>query len=158
MEEYTVEVTIDGQKVELQLFDTAGQEELERIRPYAYPYSDVVLICFSIDRPDLLENVEEKWVPEVLHFCSDPIVPIILVGCKKDLHMDASRIEKLALYKQTPITEEQGKAFAERMGVKMYVECSALKKEGVSEVFESATRMELLPKVRKKKERKFRMG
>jgi len=40
-------------------------------------------MCFSIDSPDSLENIPEKWTPEVRHFC--PNVPIILVGNKKDL-------------------------------------------------------------------------
>jgi len=38
-------------------------------------------MCFSIDSPDSLENIPEKWTPEVKHFC--PNVPIILVGNKK---------------------------------------------------------------------------
>lgn len=38
-------------------------------------------MCFSIDSPDSLENIPEKWTPEVRHFC--PNVPIILVGNKK---------------------------------------------------------------------------
>lgn len=38
-------------------------------------------MCFSIDSPDSLENIPEKWSPEVRHFC--PNVPVILVGNKK---------------------------------------------------------------------------
>lgn len=43
-------------------------------------------MCFSVDSPDSLENIPEKWTPEVKHFC--PNVPIILVGNKKDLRND----------------------------------------------------------------------
>ena len=63
------------------LWDTAGQEDYDRLRPLSYPDTDVILMCFSIDSPDSLENIPEKWTPEVKHFC--PNVPIILVGNKK---------------------------------------------------------------------------
>ena len=36
--------------MELTLWDTAGQEEYEKLRPLSYNQSDVVLVCFSIDR------------------------------------------------------------------------------------------------------------
>merc|ERR1711884_577940 len=62
------------------LWDTAGQEDYDRLRPPSYPDTDVILMCFSIDSPDSLENIPEKWTPEVKHFC--PNVPIILVGNK----------------------------------------------------------------------------
>lgn len=72
------------------------------------------------------------------------------------MRTDPSSIKMLASYKQTPVTEEQGKEVAGRVGAKMYVECSALKQEGVGMVFEHATRAALLPKIFKKKERKCR--
>lgn len=74
-------LTIIALQVELALWDTAGQEDYDRLRPLSYPDTDVILMCFSIDSPDSLENIPEKWTPEVKHFC--PNVPIILVGNKK---------------------------------------------------------------------------
>ena len=44
----------------LGLFDTAGQEDYDRLRPLAYPDTDVFLVCFSPMIPDSFENV--KWV------------------------------------------------------------------------------------------------
>ena len=52
-------------QVELALWDTAGQEDYDRLRPLSYPDTDVILMCFSIDNPDSLENIPEKWNPEV---------------------------------------------------------------------------------------------
>ena len=53
-------VTVDGKQVELALWDTAGQEDYDRLRPLSYPDSHVILICFAVDSPDSLENVQEK--------------------------------------------------------------------------------------------------
>ncbi|XP_042262028.1 rho-related GTP-binding protein RhoA-C-like [Thunnus maccoyii] len=88
-------------QVELALWDTAGQEDYDRLRPLSYPDTDVILMCFSIDSPDSLENIPEKWTPEVKHFC--PNVPIILVGNKKDLRNDEHTRRELAKMKQEPV-------------------------------------------------------
>lgn len=49
-----------GKTVELALWDTAGQEEYDRLRPLSYPETDLVFICFAIDCPSSLENVQDK--------------------------------------------------------------------------------------------------
>jgi small GTP-binding protein len=53
-------VEVDGKHVELALWDTAGQEDYDRLRPLSYPDSHVILICFAVDSPDSLDNVQEK--------------------------------------------------------------------------------------------------
>lgn len=37
-----------------------GQEDYDRLRPLSYPHSHVILLCFAIDSPDSLDNVQEK--------------------------------------------------------------------------------------------------
>ena len=59
-ENYVADVEVDGKHVELALWDTAGQEDYDRLRPLSYPDSHVILICFAIDSPDSLDNVQEK--------------------------------------------------------------------------------------------------
>ncbi|CAN8004711.1 unnamed protein product, partial [Ixodes pacificus] len=98
-------------------------------------------MCFSIDSPDSLENIPEKWTPEVRHFC--PNVPIILVGNKKDLRLDPHTMRELAKMKQKPVAPEEGRAMAEKINAYGYLECSAKTKDGVREVFETATRAAL---------------
>lgn len=133
------------------MWDTAGQEDYDRLRPLSYPDTHIILMCFSIDSPDSLENIPEKWNPEVRHFC--PNVPIILVGNKKDLRNDPATRAELERQKQSPVRYEEGRAMAERIGAAAYVECSARTKEGIREVFETATR-EALKKSRKSKGKK----
>ncbi|KAI1914547.1 RHO4 protein [Ophidiomyces ophidiicola] len=124
-----------GKTVELALWDTAGQEEYDRLRPLSYPETDLLFVCFAIDCPVSLENVMDKWYPEVLHFC--PTTPLILVGLKSDLRSKRTCIELLKSQGLTPVTPEQGRAVAQRMGAQ-YVECSSKEMRGVDEVFELA--------------------
>lgn len=140
-ENYVADIEVDGKQVELALWDTAGQEDYDRLRPLSYPDTDVILMCFSVDSPDSLENIPEKWVPEVKHFC--PNVPIILVANKKDLRNDEHVRNELARMKQEPVRTEDGRAMAIRIQAYDYLECSAKTKEGVREVFETATRAAL---------------
>ncbi|GAB1206365.1 P-loop containing nucleoside triphosphate hydrolase protein [Aspergillus pseudonomiae] len=124
-----------GKTVELALWDTAGQEEYDRLRPLSYPETDLLFVCFAIDCPASLENVMDKWYPEVLHFC--PTTPIILVGLKSDLRNKRTCIELLKTQGLTPVTPEQGQAVARRMNAS-YIECSSKEMRGVDGVFETA--------------------
>jgi len=74
---------IGGEPYTLGLFDTAGQEDYDRLRPLSYPQTDVFLVCFSVVSPASFENVKEKWVPEITHHC--PKTPFLLVGTQSDL-------------------------------------------------------------------------
>lgn len=49
-----------GKMVELALWDTAGQEEYDRLRPLSYPETDLLFVCFAIDCPNSLDNVMDK--------------------------------------------------------------------------------------------------
>ncbi len=149
-ENYVADIEVDGKQVELALWDTAGQEDYDRLRPLSYPDTDVILMCFSIDAPDSLDNIPEKWTPEVKHFC--PNVPIILVGNKKDIRNDEAIKRELGRMKQEPVKPDQGKVMADTIGAFAYLECSAKTKEGVREVFEMATKAAL--QVKKKKSKK----
>lgn len=124
-----------GKTVELALWDTAGQEEYDRLRPLSYPETDLIFVCFAIDCPNSLENVMDKWYPEVLHFC--PYTPLILVGLKSDLRYKKTCIDMLKTQGLTPVTPEQGLAVAQKMGAQ-YMECSSKEMTGVEEIFERA--------------------
>ncbi|KIN01284.1 hypothetical protein OIDMADRAFT_123931 [Oidiodendron maius Zn] len=124
-----------GKTLELALWDTAGQEEYDRLRPLSYPETDLLFVCFAIDCPNSLENVMDKWYPEVLHFC--PYTPLILVGLKSDLRTKRTCIDLLKTQGLTPVTQEQGMAVARKMGAR-YMECSSKETTGVDEIFNAA--------------------
>jgi Ras homolog gene family, member A len=102
-------------------------------------------MCFGIDSPDSFENIYEKWVPEIKHFC--PNICIVLVGNKKDLRNDEQTKNALMKMRQTPVKFEQGQALANKIGAFSYLECSSKTREGVRDVFETATRAALKKKV-----------
>lgn len=65
-ENYVTDCRVDGKSVQLALWDTAGQEDYERLRPLAYSKAHVILIGFSVDSPDSLDNVKHKVSCRVL--------------------------------------------------------------------------------------------
>ncbi|KAI9834161.1 MAG: Rho GTPase [Phylliscum demangeonii] len=127
-----------GKTVELALWDTAGQEEYDRLRPLSYPETDLLFVCFAIDCPNSLENVMDKWHPEVLHFC--PTTPVILLGLKSDLRTKRACVDLLKTQGLTPVTPEQGAAVAKQMSA-TYMECSSKEMSGVDEIFDLAVTM-----------------
>ena len=80
---HTKDIIVDGKNCLLTLWDTAGQEDYDRIRPLSYPDTDVFIVCFALDNPESLDNITSKWIPELKHHTKN--AKIILVGTKFDL-------------------------------------------------------------------------
>jgi len=129
-ENFVADIKIDGVDHEIGLWDTAGQEDYDRLRPLSYPDSHVVIICFAINHPESLDNVKEKWWPEVVHYC--PNVPILLIGTKADMRADP-KLTSL-------VTPEQANKMATDIKAKKYIECSAKTGSSIKELFEIAWR------------------
>ncbi|MEQ2226520.1 Rho GTPase protein rac1 [Ilyodon furcidens] len=140
---YSANVMMDGKPVSLGLWDTAGQEDYDRLRPLSYPQTDVFLVCFSVVSPASFENVRAKWSIELKHHC--PNTPIILVGTKLDLREDQDTVDKLKEQNLSPITYPQALAMTKEIGAVKYLECSALTQRGLKTVFDEAIRAALCP-------------
>ncbi|XP_069687321.1 ras-like GTP-binding protein RhoL isoform X3 [Periplaneta americana] len=125
---YADNITVDGQDFNMTLWDTAGQEDYERLRPLSYPNTDCFLLCFSVSSRTSYENVISKWCPELKHHM--PHVPIVLVGTKIDLREDDPECISFA----------EGKKLKQKIRAARYVECSAIKGEGLQDVFVEAIR------------------
>ncbi|ODQ63475.1 structural basis of promiscuous guanine nucleotide exchange By the T-cell essential Vav1 [Nadsonia fulvescens var. elongata DSM 6958] len=140
---YSANVMVDSRPINMGLWDTAGQEDYDRLRPLSYPQTNVFLITFSLVSPPSFENVKTKWYPEIVHHA--PKTPIILVGTKLDLRDDADTLEKLREKRQTPITYAEGLQCCKDIGAIRYLECSALSQKGLKTVFDEAIRSVLTP-------------
>ncbi|TFY74673.1 hypothetical protein EWM64_g9337 [Hericium alpestre] len=148
---YSANVMVDGKTISLGLWDTAGQEDYDRLRPLSYPQTDVFLICFSLVSPPSFENVKTKWYPEISHHA--PSTSVVLVGTKLDLREDPGTIEKLRDRRMAPIQYPQGVSMAKEIGAVKYLECSALTQKGLKNVFDEAIRAVLNPPQREKKQK-----
>ncbi|XP_077988180.1 ras-related protein Rac1-like [Glandiceps talaboti] len=136
---YSANMMVDSYSVNLALWDTAGQQDYDRLRPLSYPQTDVFLICFSIVSQTSLDNVITKWHPEVVHHA--PGVNYILVGTKVDLREDHEILAGLVKQGKVPLMEDKGKELARKLGAVCYLECSSLKQKGLKRVFEEACRV-----------------
>lgn len=139
---YSANVMVDGKPINLGLWDTAGQEDYDRLRPLSYPQTDVFLICFSVISPASFENVKTKWHPEIQHHA--PGIPFILVGTKLDLRDDEETLERLREKRLGPVAEARAHALCDELGGYKYLECSALTQKGLKMVFDEAIRCVLL--------------
>jgi len=123
---YTAHVMYEGRKVNLGLWDTAGQEDYDKQRVLAYPDADVFLVCFAVNSGNSLTNIKEKWVPEIMQH-GPPGTPIVICGTKKDTR-DSDRKDLVSQAAALQLGKEIGAEV---------LECSALSTVGLKEVFDA---------------------
>jgi len=149
---YSANVMVDGQIVNLNLWDTAGQEEYDRLRPLSYTHTDVLILCFSVIFPSSFDNISSKWYHEITHHC--PNTPFLLVGTKIDMRNDTDTIDRLGKNGLAPISYEQGLLLAKEIGANKYLECSALSQKGLKNVFDEVIRIAVTPSKKEKNKNK----
>mmetsp|Transcript_5014 Transcript_5014/g.14790 ORF Transcript_5014/g.14790 Transcript_5014/m.14790 type:complete len:166 (+) Transcript_5014:263-760(+) len=130
---YQTHIMVDGKPVNLNLWDTAGAEEYDSLRPITYPRTQVVLICFSVVNRASFEDVTAKWGPEVRSHLP-PKVPILVVGLKSDMRQDKSMQGK------SVVSFVEGETAAEAIGAVRYMECSALTQDNLKQVIDEGVR------------------
>lgn len=129
---YTASLKYEDRKVELNLWDTAGQADYDKVRPVSYPETHLFLLCFSVDQPNSLRSVADKWAAEINHHCKS--VPRILVGLKADYRTDTE-------YAGPLVSEKAALEVRDAVQAQDYVECSAKTMAGLEEVFQAGTRI-----------------
>lgn len=122
----------NGKNVELALWDTASHESYNRLRPLSYTNADLLMVCYAINDGDSLQHVEDRWFPEVKHFCYD--TPIMLVGLKSDLYNDVGigNNKRNALLDAEKVDKK-----AESLGAVLHMQCSAKTLKNVDDLFQT---------------------
>ena len=140
---YSINVDVDGVNLELSLTEIVGDQHL---REMSYPNTDVIVLCFGVDRPQSLEGVQKKWIPEIKAHC--PSVPIILVGTRKDARDNMNG--NVALPNKEYIKREEGMRVARKIKAAQYLECSVQTTEGVDTIFKTVGNIALYVPRKKK--------
>ncbi|OAF69915.1 hypothetical protein A3Q56_02345 [Intoshia linei] len=149
-ETYITDIHLEEENtnVILSLWDTAGQEDYDRLRPLSYPETNVALLGFSIKSPDSYTNGKEKWAQELCHFCKDSIK--IVLALKVDLREDIDTINELAKNNIKLITKQETICLQTDIKFDASHECSAKTRVGIDELFQMVARMSLTTLKKKK--------
>ncbi|EMR10702.1 GTP-binding protein rho3 [Pneumocystis murina B123] len=138
-ENYVHDIYVDGQQIELSLWDTAGQEEFDRLRSLSYADTHVIMICFSVDSRGSLENVQSKWVAEIASHCEG--VKLVLVALKCDLR----ELEDEIAYNDRGMNDQHRYIqYEEGLSVAKFIR--AVRYLGVNEAFTEAARVAIAAK------------
>ncbi|RHZ69455.1 hypothetical protein Glove_283g36 [Diversispora epigaea] len=135
-ENFVHDIWIENRHIEISLWDTAGQEEFDRLRSLSYAETHVIMLCFAVDNRDSLENIESKWMEEIHENC--PGVKLVLVALKCDLREDIQVMRSMQRYGERPVSYEEGIEVARNIRASKYLECSSKHNRGVREAFEQS--------------------
>ncbi|XP_054985494.1 ras-related protein Rab-19-like [Sorex araneus] len=113
---------IDGKKVKMQLWDTAGQESYGAITRSYYRRVDAAIIAYDVTRRSSFESVPH-WIDEVKEYGATDTV-IMLMGTKSDL------------CERRQVLFEEACAMAEKHGLLVALETSAKESRNINEAFE----------------------
>jgi len=127
---------VDGQVINMILWDTAGQEDYQTLRTTMYRNTDIFLLCFSTVHIDSFDNVKHKWIQELRS--NAPNTPFLLVGTKTDLR---DKVEKENDKSVEIIPTKKGQKRYKELKAVGYVECSSKDASSVNNVFIEAIRV-----------------
>lgn len=124
--EHTLEV--DDVSYKIMLYDTAGQEEYDKLRIVYLKNKepDVIILCYAVDNINSYKNIQHKWIPELQNRA-----PILLVATKIDIR------------RKNHITFEKGEELQRKIKAKSFVECSSKEFINIDSVFEEAVRVSI---------------
>ncbi|KAK9524246.1 ras-related protein ralB-B-like [Anarhichas minor] len=130
---YRKKVVLDGEDVQIDILDTAGQEDYAAIRDNYFRSGEGFLLLFSITELESFTAISE-FREQILRVKEEEAIPLLLVGNKSDLE------------ERRQVSADEGAAKASEWGGVQYVETSAKTRANVDKVF-----FDLMREVRKKK-------
>jgi small GTP-binding protein len=117
---YRKKVLLDGEEVQIDILDTAGQEDYAAIRDNYFRSGEGFLLVFSITEHESFDVLDE-FREQILRVKNAEDVPLILIGNKSDLQSNRQ------------VRKEEASEKANKWG-KPYIETSAKTRENVDKV------------------------
>ena len=111
-----VSFNLDGRDVQMNIWDTAGQEEYRALIPMYVRMSQIGVLVYDVSVPESFEHVKESWFDNL----KEQVEKIVIVGNKCDL--------------EKAVGSEEALAFCESKNVRL-VETSGLTEEGLDTLF-----------------------
>ena len=130
---YSCNMIYNGQTFNLQLWDTAGQEDYANVRSLSYTDTDIFLICYSCISPSSYKNITSKWMSEITSHC--PSASRVLVSCKIDCLHDESCRNALSLKNISPLLTGDLETLKKEIKAFEAHACSAKTGEHLTDIF-----------------------
>ena len=133
---------INGDKVKMQIWDTAGQEKYKSIASHHYRKAVGALLVYDVSRRITFDNCM-KWYTELKNYTDKECI-ICIVGNKLDIVLKRPNLRE--------VTKEEGENFAKRNKTLFY-EMSARRYDEINRCFE-----DLIKKVYETKKENLKMS
>ena len=118
-------IEIEGKRIKLQVWDTAGEERFRTITTSYYKGAQAIVVVYDITDKKSFEHVK-NWMADVDKFAKEGVLRI-LVGNKCDLEHQRS------------VSKENGKDLADKYGIQ-FMEVSAKETINIDLLFENAAK------------------
>ena len=129
---------IDNKVVQLDLWDTAGQEKYRSLGRHFYKDAYIVCLVYDITNPESFVDLKEKWYKDLKSF-GEKYTVLAVVGSKSDC------------FEKEQVSEEEARAYAKEIGA-IYMLTSAKNGNNIDALFEKLVRQYLGPEFSKKVE------
>lgn len=145
---YSARCWVNGEPLDLSLWDVAGQEDYSTLRPLAYPGAHCFVVVCSADSMTSVSSMVDRWLVEIKHH--NPDVPFVLCCNKVDL-LDPSKAEMagvsvpdgFSVESARKVLKEAQKHSQAQRGCSGFFACSALTQENLKSIFDTAIRVGL---------------
>lgn len=134
MDQYKVFLPFNDDTIELEVWDTAGQENFGALRDLSYPDTDLFIICYSSIARASFNNIKPVWMKEVEKYKG---VKFVLVGTKNDLIPQTREYEG----EHAVIENDEAIKLVQKLEGNGAYQCSALLNSGVQEVFKRSVKV-----------------
>ena len=126
-----IEYYYENKILNLDLWDTAGQEKYRSLGKHFYKDSFIVLLVYDVTLRQSFENLKKIWLEDITNFGEEYKV-LAIVGNKCDL------------YEKEVVSEEEARQFAKENDA-IYMNVSAKKGTNIKELFNACFQKYLEP-------------